>query len=95
MTAMRGRGAASDWPGRVLVASLLIAFLAALVAREYYRARRPGFLSAGVAECRAAYQVALTAADSALVDARVPSSGGQKGWTAQRCGFLRHSGALR
>lgn len=83
------------WFGQVLLAACLVAFLAALVALEYYRARRPGFVSAGVAECKTAYQGARNAADSAMLDQRIPSSGGQKGWTAQSCGFLRQSGALR
>ena len=84
-----------QWLGQILLVALLIAFVAALIAWEYYSARRPGFLSEGVAECRTAYQAARNAADSAIIDRRIPSSGGQKGWTAQSCGFLRQSGALR
>jgi hypothetical protein len=95
MTEMRFSATAGRWLQGLLIVCLLVAFFAALVAWEYYRARQPGFLSAAVAECRTAYRAARTAADSAIVDERVPSSGGQKGWTAQRCGFLRESGALR
>ena len=75
--------------------AMVLAFFAGLVAWEYFQARRPGFLSPGVAQCRIAYTNARTPKDNALVDRTVPSTGPQKGWKAQTCGFLRSSGALR
>jgi hypothetical protein len=61
----------------------------------YLPARHPGFLSLGAEECRGDYRQARTAADTARIDLIVPATGGQKGWTAQRCGLLRTSGAVR
>jgi len=74
---------------------LLIAVIAGLVYSEFEKARRPGFLSLGLEECRRQLGQAHSAADSARVDLMIPATGGQKGWLAQRCGVLRRSGSLK
>ena len=84
-----------DLVGKTIGLLVIVMLVYALIAWTFEQARRPGFLSLGVEECRAEYRHALTSADSARVDARIPATGGQKGWTAQTCGLLRRSGSLR
>lgn len=71
------------------------ALVVALVGMAYFQARRPRFAVSATRECDHQYSRALTHADSAIVDAQVPATGPQKGWTAQTCGFLRQAGALK
>ena len=78
----------------VVVVSLGL-LLAAIAVLLFQSARRPGFLSAGVPECRVAYERARTASDTAMVDLRHPSSGPQKDPNAPTCGTLRVTGQLR
>lgn len=77
-----------------IVVSLGLLF-AAIAVLLFQSARRPGFLSSGVPECRVAYERARTANDSAIVDVRHPSSGPQKDPNAPTCGTLRITGQLR
>ena len=73
-----------------------IALLIALaMAFAFWQGRSPGFLNAGVDECRVAYARAKSAAESASVDAAHPSSGPQKTAQSVSCGTLRTTGALR
>ena len=69
--------------------------IAALMALTFWRARWPGVLNPGVAECRVAYARARTAVESASVDAAHPASGPQKQAPSVSCGTLRVTGALR
>jgi hypothetical protein len=74
---------------------LLVAFALALVAGEFWRARRPDSLTPAAAECRRAYTRARTAADTAVADRVHPATGEQKGpVAAASCGTLRATGAL-
>ena len=82
--------------GAKTIGVLLVALaIWAIVRWGYGEARYPGFMSPGAEECRARYRLAHTAADSARVDIEIPATGGQKGWTAQRCGLIRERGVLR
>ena len=73
-----------------------IALLIALaMAFAFWRGRSPGFLNAGVDECRVAYARAKSAAESASADAAHPASGPQKQAPSVSCGTLRVTGALR
>ena len=88
----------TPWSDRVgaIVGAILVALLVlSLLWWEYASARHPGLLSLAVEECRVDYGRARTAADSTRVDQLIPATGAQKGWRAQSCGLLRHSGALK
>ena len=65
-----------------------------VIAQLVLRGRHPGFASAGAAECRRAYNVARTAADTATIDYRHPAAGQQKDPNAPSCGTLRRIGEL-
>ena len=82
--------------GRALVLLVPLALLLAVIfAYVFQSARQPGFLSPGVPECRAAFQHARTARDSAIVDVQQPSSGPQKDPNAPTCGTLRVTRQIR
>jgi hypothetical protein len=91
----RSRLGWADKGGDVVGLLLVVALIMGLVLWQFEKARRPGFLSPAVEECRVQYKKVHSAADSARIDLLIPATGGQKGWTAQRCGLLRQSGALK
>ena len=96
----RGRANAGRHPGAARSSLMrralgIAVIIAALMALTFWRARWPGFLNPGVAECRVAYARARTAVESASVDAAHPASGPQKQAPSVSCGTLRVTGALR
>ena len=78
---------------RGFVVLLISAVAAGAVGWLLFIARHPGY--GGAADCRAAYHRARSAADSGIVDARVPVVGRPKEPSVLTCGALRRSGELR
>jgi hypothetical protein len=61
---------------------------------EFLTARHPGVVSEPAAECRAAYRLAHSATDTAIVDAQTISQGRAGIAIALSCGALRRTGEL-
>lgn len=83
------------WLSRIGAIVAFIVTLAFVGGLAFTLERYPRFMNTGIAECRASYGKAKSAADTTLIDFQRPSAGAEKKPNSETCGYWRKVGLTR